>query len=206
MDNKNIAIVRATNIIPFDGVVRPISEIPYLKKNTGTQFGFAISDLLRKHEIMPKTTFKISEQYIKESQRILKEYLPYMSDYNSMVLWAINGLVPDDSENGFGNNTFSNKNCVIIDGLAEQLEMSNVVSLVPTDTAIRGNVKLSSSAIILIREEEYNKISEEQKQMLERLNLTVKTFKGELRENVEKALEETGRYIPERPILNRERI
>ena len=51
---------------------------------------------------------------------------------------------------------------LIIDGLAEQLEMSNVVSLVPTDTAIRGNVKLSSSAIILIREEEYNKISEEQ--------------------------------------------
>ena len=49
MDIKNIAIVRATNIIPFDGVVRPISEIPYLKKNTGTQFGFAISDLLRKH-------------------------------------------------------------------------------------------------------------------------------------------------------------
>ena len=32
MDIKNIAIVRATNIIPFDGVVRPISEIPYLKK------------------------------------------------------------------------------------------------------------------------------------------------------------------------------
>ena len=26
-----------------------------------------------------------------------------------MVLWSINGLVPDDSENGFGNNTFSNK-------------------------------------------------------------------------------------------------
>ena len=141
MDVNNIALVRATNIIPFDGIVRPVSEVPYLKLNTSTQFGFAMSDLLRKVGKIPPVSFKITKDDIENREKVLKQYIPYMSDYNSMVLWSINGLVPDDSENGFGNNTFSNKKCVIIDGLAEQLQLSSVVSLMPTDTAIRGKIE-----------------------------------------------------------------
>lgn len=201
MDVNNIALVRATNIIPFDGVVRPISEVPYIKKNTSTQFSFAISDLLRRVGVIPPVSFKITKEDMEKRQRILEEYIPYISDYNSMVLWAINGLVPDDGENGFANNTFSNKKCAIIDGLAEQLQLSNVVSLVPTDTAIRGNVKLSSSAIILIEQSEYEALSDEQKNQLTKLN--IKTFSGDLRQAVEQTLLETGRYIPERPTLSR---
>ena len=45
MDIKNIAIVRATNVIPFDGVVRPISNVPYLRKEIGTKFYFAMNSL-----------------------------------------------------------------------------------------------------------------------------------------------------------------
>lgn len=108
-----------------------------------------MSDLLRKIGKIPPASFKITKEDIENRETVLKQYIPYMSDYNSMVLWSINGLVPDDSENGFGNNTFSNKKCAIIDGLAEQLQLSNVVSLVPTDTAIRGNVKLSKSSIYI---------------------------------------------------------
>lgn len=160
-----------------------------------------MSDLLRKVGKIPPSSFKITREDIENREKVLKQYIPYMSDYNSMVLWAINGLVPDDSENGFGNNTFSNKKCVIIDGLAEQLQLSNVVSLVPTDTAIRGNVKLSNAAIILIAQDEYDSLSEEQREQLSSLN--VKTFSGNLRQAVEQALLETGRYIPERPTLSR---
>lgn len=201
MNVNNIAIVRATNAIPFDGIVKPISEIPYLKLNTSTLFSFAMSDLLRKVGKLPPISFKITKEDIDNREEVLKKYIPYMSDYNSMVLWAINGLVPDDSENGFGNNIFSNKKCVIIDGLAEQLQLSNVVSLISTDTAIRGIVKLSKSAIILIEQNEYYSLSEQQKRQLS--NLNVKTFSGDLRQAVEQALIETDRYIPERPILSR---
>ena len=172
-----------------------------MKKNTSSKFAFAMNDLLRKVGKMPPITFEIMEEDIKNRQEILKKYIPYTSDYNSMVLWSINGLVPDDSENGFGNNTFSNKKCVIIDGLKEQLTLSSVVSIVSTDTAIQGNVELSDSAIILIEQNEYNLLNEEQKKQLSKFN--VKTFSGELRQSVEETLIETNRYAPERPILNK---
>ena len=38
MDINNIAIVRATNIIPFDGIYKPISKSMYLKKDINTEF------------------------------------------------------------------------------------------------------------------------------------------------------------------------
>ena len=47
MNIDNIAIVRATNVIPFDGVVRPLSNVPYLCKNIGLEFSARISDLLQ---------------------------------------------------------------------------------------------------------------------------------------------------------------
>ena len=109
MDISNIALVRATDVIPFDGIVKPISEVPYLKKNTSSKFAFAMNDLLRKVGKMPPITFEIMEEDIKNRQEILKKYIPYTSDYNSMVLWSINGLVPDDSENGFGKRTDINE-------------------------------------------------------------------------------------------------
>ena len=52
MDINNIALVRATNIIPFDGVVRPISEVSYLQKEKGTEFSFAMNDLLKRKGLL----------------------------------------------------------------------------------------------------------------------------------------------------------
>lgn len=47
MNMNQIALVRATNIIPFDGVIKPLSNVPYLCKNSNDEFSFAISNLLR---------------------------------------------------------------------------------------------------------------------------------------------------------------
>lgn len=104
MNIKNIALVRATNIIPFEGIVHPLSEVPYLKKENGTAFSFAMFDLLKEQGKMKKIDWtKLDElsEIDKENNRILREYMPYNSDYNSMVLWSLNGLVPDDTNNIF---------------------------------------------------------------------------------------------------------
>lgn len=180
MNIDNIALVRATNVIPFNGVIRPISNVPYLTKNIGLEFSAIISDLLHETGIIPPMdpTKMFDDDYYDEivalSSKILKPYLPYTSDYNSMVLFSLNGLCPDDSKHGFGNNTFSNKKCAIIEPLKYHIDQT--ISLVPTDTAIKGDIYLSEESIILIDEEIFNNLTEEQKNMLLSLNLTIKTF------------------------------
>ena len=52
MDIKNIALVRATNVIPVDGVVRPISAVPYLRKEKDTEFSTSMRDLLRRKGLL----------------------------------------------------------------------------------------------------------------------------------------------------------
>lgn len=201
MNINNIAIVRATNIIPYDGVVRPLSNVPYLCKNIGLEFSAMISDLLRELGVIPPIdqSKMFEEDYYDKmvalSSKILKEYLPYVSDYNSMVLFSLNGICPDDNEHGFANNTFSNKKVAIIEPLSEHIDQ--VISLVPTDTAIKGDVVLSNSAIILIEESLYNSLNETQKSLLHNNIFFIKTFTGSLKEAIRNELQNSGRYIPE---------
>lgn len=201
MNIDNIALVRATNVIPFDGVVRPISNSPYLCKNISLEFSARISDLLNELGIIPPMdqSRMFEEDYYDEmvalSSKILKEYLPYVSDYNSMVLFSLNGICPDDRENGFANNTFSNKRLGIIEPLSEHI--NQVVSLVPTDTAIKGDVILSNQAVVLIEESFYHSLNETQKALLQHNTFTIKTFTGSLKDTIRSELHNSGRYIPE---------
>ena len=202
MEIKNIALVRATNVIPVDGVVRPLSAVSYLRKEKGTEFSIAMSDLLRRKGLLKEVDWSKPDEIdkiSKENTETLEQYMPYNSDYNSMVLWSLNGLVPDDI-----NNTFSDKTCAVIDGLAEQIEQSEIVSLVPTDTAIKGNVNLSKRASILISKERYETLSQEEKEQLAKLNLKIAIFQGDLKEAVDKTLIGEGRYTAETLSLARE--
>lgn len=202
MDIKNIALVRATNVIPVDGVVRPISAVPYLRKEKDTEFSTSMRDLLKRKGLLKEVDWTKPDEInkiSKENTKTLEQYVPYNSDYNSMVLWSLNGLVPDDM-----NNTFSDKTCAIIDGLAEQIEQSEMVSLVPTDTAIKGNVNLSNKATILIDKDRYETLSLEEKDKLAKLNLNVTIFQGNLKEAVNEALIREGRYTAETLSLARE--
>lgn len=202
MNIRNIALVRATNIIPIDGIVRPLSEVPYLCKEEGTYFYYSMYDLIRNKGLLKEVDWtKLDEmsEIDKENAEFVKKYMPYSSDYNSMILWSLNGLVPDDI-----NNVFSNKTCAIIEGLEEQIDQSEIVSLVPTDTAIRRNVKLSENAIILILKERYDSLSAEEKEQLSKLDLTVKMFEGDLKEAIDEELIKTERFTAETLSLRRE--
>lgn len=196
MDIHNIALVRATNVIPVDGVVRPVKDVPFIKKETGTVFSGELFSLLRRKGVLNPIDWEAPEQERQlaeeKNKQILAEYMPYTSMYNSMVLWSLNGIVPDDAF-----NAFSKKDCGIIDGLEEQMGQSEIVSMVPTDTAVKGAVTLSSSAKILISKERYDELSQEQKEQLAELDLTVEVFDGDLKTAIDTCLVESGRYTAE---------
>ena len=201
MNIDNIALVRAMDYIPFEGIIKPISHVPYLCKKSGSEFSFQLRKLLNELNITPKMDYSRNteegyfDSIVAEGARIEREYLPYESDYNSMVLFSINGLCPDDSEMGFGNNTFSNKKVAVIEPLKYHLE--ETISLVPTDTSLKGDVVLSNEAILLIEEELYQSLSFEQKNILNKNNFKIVTFNGTLKEAIKKELLSSGRYSAE---------
>ena len=207
MNIDNIALVRATNVIPFDGVMRPISETPYLKRNFNLAYSSEIHTMLVEEGLLPQFDWSKSdddsylEEYRKTLANIKNDYIPYNSDYNSMILFSLNGLVPDDSEVSFGNNTFSDKKCAVIDALSQHIDQ--VVSLVPTDTAVKGSIELSKDAIVLIEEKYYESLPDELKAKLFECDFEKRVFDGSLKEAVKETLASTGRYIPEELSLSR---
>lgn len=196
MDIHNIALVRATNVIPFDGTVHPVKDTPFIKKESGSVFAREMFSLLRRKGALkpidwesPESERQAVEDHNKE---IAAEYMPYTSMYNSMVLFSLNGLVPDDNA-----TKFSEKSCAIIDGLEEQIDKADIVSMVPTDTAVKGTLTLSKNAKILIAKERYEGLSQQEKLQLEQLDLTVNVFEGDLKTAVDSALVNSGRYTAE---------
>ena len=130
--------------------------------------------------------------------------LPLKADYNAELLWAINGIVPDDSEtNAFANNTFSNNDYAIICGLEEVMaqESAKFVSLLPTDTAIRGEIKLDNSSTLVIRQSAYDILSNVEKQSLEKIGIKIVVFNGELKEAIDNELDSSDRFVRETPTL-----
>ena len=196
MDIHNIALVRATDVIPFDGVVYPVKDKQFIKKETGLGFAGEMRSLLKRKGILNPIDWQASDEERQatdeKNKQIASQYMPYTSMYNSMVLWSLNGLVPDDNA-----TKFSQKSCAIIDGLEEQIEQADIVSIVPTDTAVKGTVTLSKNAKILISKERYDSLSQKEKEQLAKLDLTVDVFDGDLKTSIDDALVKSGRYTAE---------
>ena len=204
MNIENIAIVRATDIIPVEGKIVPVSEAKYIQKNKDIPLAKGITSLLKREGLITPIDFsKLDDEHYmeeknKEIESITSKYIPYTSNYNSMVLFSLNGIVPDDKEAGFGNNTFSNKKCAIIDSLSSHID--DVISLNPTDTGIKGTVELSNDAVILIEQNTYESLSSDDKNKLKQFN--VRIFEGNLKESVESYLKGSQRYTCEKLTLS----
>lgn len=187
MNIKNIALVRATNVVPLDGEVLPICQSKYIAKSEDNDFAYYLGKVLRKEKEYDLLNEEDGARYHKD----IKEILPYSCDYNSTINFSLNGIVPDDI-----NNTFSDKDCAIIESLEAQIGKAEFVTLVPTDTTIKGKITLSNESILLIRNSKYDKLTIEEKEKLNQ-NMNIKIFDGDLKEATKNALLETGKYTPE---------
>ena len=199
MNEENLAIVRILSDkynVPVDGKIAPISEVPYLCGERKTPFYYEMRNILRRKGLLGTTENPMSEKDIEEK---ISQYMPYSSSYNSMTLWTINGVAPDDNY-----ATFSNKTSAVIDSLQEQLKQAKVVSMAPTDLAIQGITQVSDSAVFVIKKDRYDSLSEEDKQILAATYSKIKTFEGNIVEAVNEELVSSGRYTAETLSLARE--
>lgn len=199
MGSSNLAIVRVLSDkykVPTDGKITPISEVPYLCYENKTPFYFEMRNILRRKGLLGSFDNPMSEKEIEET---MLQYMPYSSSYNSMTLWTINGIVPDDNY-----AQFSKKTCAVIDDLQGQLEQSKIVSMVPTDLAIHGSTQVTDSATIVIKKDRYDELSVEDKQLLTESFSKIKIFEGDISEAVNEELVNSSRYTAETLSLDRE--
>lgn len=189
-DLEKVVLVRATDVIPFDGVVKTLASSVNFKKDISSFISRMLEPLLNLSGVLPNSADIFNpdfdyDEYVKKCAIIKKRYLPFTMDYSSVAYYSLNGLCPDDSTNGFGNNTFSNKKCAILEPLKCHIE--SVISLHPTDTVIYGDQTLSKDHLILLKDEAYNNLSKEEKEKLSDKN--VRIFSGELSSAVDEVLD-----------------
>ena len=208
MIDKKLCAVRATEHIPYNGKLYSQKDAcSIMKMKSSEYFREVKSLLLRKGVISPipcDCTDEEREAINEWNNSIVEQYMPYSSMYNSMVLWSLNGLVPDDAY-----NKFSKKTCAIMVDLEALMTKADVKSIVPTDTAVVGRedpynpddprrpIELPSETTVLIAKERYDDLSDEQKEQLTKLNLTIKVFEGDLKTAVNTELLESETYTAE---------
>ena len=153
--------------------------------------------------------YNMQKNMDKKHQKLhfFEDWLPLRLEYNSVILFSINGLVPDDIEGGaFANNTFSTDKVGIIIALSDIIDKSEFASIVPTDTAVKGTISLPKGSYLLIDEKEYQELSHERKEKIQKIKekgINCIGFNGTLKEVVDGVLKNSGRYTNESLSLSR---
>lgn len=147
---QDFVLIRTTNYLEKERYQRPLCHLPFIVKNNNVILS-SIHDILNEQE--PINFYMEEDRYQERTQHIKANYLPYSSQYRSTVHFSVNGLV---SSHAKGN--FHNRNFIIIDPLEYHLKNNDIRSFRLEDTYMYGDVSLSSEAVIMIKEENYEEL------------------------------------------------
>ena len=135
----DIMLVRTTDYLPENRVIRPYSETPNAFKN-GDNF--------------------LCSQLFEESPEVLKAFEIYYPYYRSTIHTTENGLV---SSHMYGN--FIDRNFIILEPLREQIDKSNIRNFAGQDTIIKGDMVLSDDSVIIINALKYPELLEKYEEL-----------------------------------------
>lgn len=129
----DIVLVRATDYLDSNGVMKPYSESPNIVK--GRQ-NFLCNQLSDKSEI--------------------ESFETYYPCYRSTIHTTENGLV---SSHMYGN--FDKRKFIILDPLRNQIDKANIRNFAGQDTIIKGSMKISDGSVIIIESSRYQELINE---------------------------------------------
>lgn len=197
MNIDNVVLVRATSThLPLDGNLIPTYEGKRLVSDEKSEYYFFIRKKMTE-ELEKQLGRNINPYSVDDSKMldsILKNYSVLTGDYPTTTLsFSLNGLVPDDI-----NNNFSRMKVAVIDPIKNHIN-ADFVAIDVVDTTIKGSLKVSNEAILVIENELFNSLSEDKKNNL-RSNYKINLFEGELREAVNNTLKENN--YPVLPLIS----
>jgi len=193
---ENVVLVRAMNNLPLDGNLIPSCEGNYLKKDNKSDFYYVIYKIVKRR--LEQELGRYLEDWEESDRELIKnamdKYTPYTSFYTSTLSFSLNGLVPDDI-----NNNFSNMKLAVIDPIKYHLD-EDYVNVDVIDTTIKGSIKVSPEAILVIEQEYFMSLSEEIKTNL--LNsYKIELFNGRLKDAVSQVLQKYN--YPSLPLVQK---
>ncbi len=147
---NDLVLIHSTNHFPYEGVIKPVADVPILTKPSNYLSNIMINRLKVKMENEGVNLF--SDEGMEYFSSVSNELKPYSSQYRSTVHFCINGLV---STHDPMKGNFDNRNYIIVIPLKDVLE-SQIISLRAEDTFIQGQVPLTFDSYILVPNEVYN--------------------------------------------------
>lgn len=142
---SDFVLVKSTNHLPKDGILRPLSEIPFITKTNGL-FATTIFELL-KEEYMDKMKKLPKPELLKEERN---QYLYYSTKYRDYLRFAINEITIDMEEVRIEGNHF-----IFIDPIHNHLGKVPFERMNMENVFVRGDLVLSSQAKLLVDKEHY---------------------------------------------------
>ena len=147
-DISDFALVRTTNFLEEDHVLKALCKIPFVINTNNVPFS-TMHDILRN-----KYNINVYDEIEDEKLRLLVgKYSPLSTQYRSTIHFTLNGLVSNHSK-----GEFDNRNFIIIDKLANHLGKEDFRSLRMEDTFVKGPFKLSNDAVILVNKDKYDEL------------------------------------------------
>lgn len=202
MNINNVVLVRVMNNLPLNGELVPSCEGERLVYDKKSDFYFLIKKLV-KQDLEKQLGRKINEYNSTDDKLlkdILKHYLVLTGDYYTSTLsFSLNGMVPNDI-----NNDFSSMKIAVIDPIKNHIN-DDFVTVETIDTTIKGRIKVSNEAILLIERNFYISLSKDIKNNINSY-YKLKLFDGSLRDAVNSTLIENNYplllLVQKREVLN----
>ena len=167
---ENCVLIRKTTEFPENGIIEtPIHGQAY-EFGQSSILGDAINNKLREQ-------YKSIDDFIRES----KKYDIYFETYRSTIHFTINGVVANSMYGEF------NYPYAIIEPLKHHINDESLLGLRVEDTYFTDDMKLSDDAIILVPEEERDKLVEKYGE-----GLNIHTYSGDIEEAIKETLQTKG--------------
>ena len=138
----NLKVVITANMFPTNGVVLPAGKESYVFRNPSCSLGIVVRDRIKKVDGISNYT----DDQLATLKLQSEKYMPYNTKYVSVVYAAINGLYPD----------YYATNFIIIDSFKSFLGSKSILSLRPETTLFNGSIQLSSEAVFLVHQKNFD--------------------------------------------------
>ncbi len=139
--SEEIMLVRVTEHLPENGVIKSISNIPFVIKTRSIAYQ-ALQSILEEQGL----------DYEDVNSQAL-EYTPCSTQYRSTIHFCLNGIVSSHMQGNFEGRPF-----VIIEPFSEHENDTNLLTVRGEDTYFKNEIKLSDKATILVDERYAEKI------------------------------------------------